>query len=87
MKNLKFFLRDQPYMPKHIDISRYVDARSPWKILEFWQSINLYEAMLKKNEAGKHFVLHDGPPYANGKIHIGHALDKTIKDIIPNAQK
>ncbi len=51
-------------------------------ILEFWKSINLYEALLKKNEAGKHFVLHDGPPYANGKIHIGHALDKTIKDII-----
>ena len=41
-----------------------------------------YNAILKKNEAGKHFVLHDGPPYANGKIHIGHALDKTIKDII-----
>ena len=51
-------------------------------ILEFWKSINLYEAILKKNEQGKHFVLHDGPPYANGKIHIGHALDKTIKDII-----
>ena len=51
-------------------------------LLEFWKSINLYEAILKKNEQGKHFVLHDGPPYANGKIHIGHALDKTIKDII-----
>ena len=56
-------------------------AQKEPKILEFWQSIHLYEAMLKKNEAGKHFVLHDGPPYANGKIHIGHALDKTIKDI------
>ena len=52
------------------------------KMLEFWQEIDLYNAILKKNEAGKHFVLHDGPPYANGKIHIGHALDKTIKDII-----
>ncbi|MBQ7908544.1 MAG: isoleucine--tRNA ligase [Elusimicrobiaceae bacterium] len=52
------------------------------KILEFWQQMDLYKAILKKNEAGKHFVLHDGPPYANGKIHIGHALDKTIKDII-----
>ncbi len=52
------------------------------KILEFWQQMDLYNAILKKNEAGKHFVLHDGPPYANGKIHIGHALDKTIKDII-----
>ena len=51
-------------------------------ILEFWKSLNLYQALLKRNEQGKHFVLHDGPPYANGKIHIGHALDKTIKDII-----
>jgi len=57
-------------------------AQKEPKILEFWQSMHLYEAILKKNEAGKHFVLHDGPPYANGKIHIGHALDKTIKDII-----
>ena len=57
-------------------------AQKEPSILEFWKSINLYEAMLKKNEDGKHFVLHDGPPYANGKIHIGHALDKTIKDII-----
>ena len=57
-------------------------AQKEPKILEFWQSIRLYDAILKKNEQGKHFVLHDGPPYANGKIHIGHALDKTIKDII-----
>lgn len=57
-------------------------AQKEPKILDFWKSIHLYEAMLKKNEQGKHFVLHDGPPYANGKIHIGHALDKTIKDII-----
>lgn len=57
-------------------------AQKEPKILDFWKQIGLYEAMLKKNEAGKHFVLHDGPPYANGAIHIGHALDKTIKDII-----
>ena len=51
-------------------------------ILDFWKKLDLYQAMLKKNEAGRHFILHDGPPYANGKIHIGHALDKTIKDIM-----
>lgn len=61
-------------------------AQKEPKILEFWKSINLYEAMLKKNEAGRHFILHDGPPYANGKIHIGHALDKTIKDIITKSR-
>ncbi len=42
----------------------------------------LYEKMLKKNEGKKSFVLHDGPPYANGEIHIGHALNKILKDTI-----
>ena len=42
----------------------------------------LYEKVLKKNEGHKHFVLHDGPPYANGEIHAGHALNKILKDTI-----
>lgn len=42
----------------------------------------LYEKILKKNEGHKHFVLHDGPPYANGEIHAGHALNKILKDTI-----
>ncbi len=43
---------------------------------------DLYEKILKKNEGHEHFVLHDGPPYANGEIHIGHALNKILKDTI-----
>ena len=43
---------------------------------------DLYEKMLKKNEGHESFVLHDGPPYANGEIHIGHALNKTLKDTV-----
>ena len=43
---------------------------------------DLYEKMLKKNEGKEPFVLHDGPPYANGEIHIGHALNKVLKDTI-----
>ncbi len=43
---------------------------------------DLYEKMLKKNEGKTPFVLHDGPPYANGEIHIGHALNKVLKDTI-----
>ena len=43
---------------------------------------NLYEKMLKKNEGKEPFVLHDGPPYANGEIHTGHALNKVLKDTI-----
>ena len=43
---------------------------------------DLYEKMLKKNEGKEPFVLHDGPPYANGEIHIGHAVNKILKDTI-----
>lgn len=52
------------------------------QILEFWQKLDLYNAVVKKHEADPVFVLHDGPPYANGHIHIGHALDKTVKDLV-----
>ncbi len=52
------------------------------KILEAIFENGLYEKILKKNEGKKSFVLHDGPPYANGEIHIGHALNKILKDAI-----
>ena len=52
------------------------------KILEKWAKIKLYEKMLKRKDAKGVFVLHDGPPYADGDLHIGHALNKTLKDII-----
>ena len=42
----------------------------------------LYEKILKKNKGHKTFILHDGPPYANGEIHAGHALNKILKDTI-----
>lgn len=47
-----------------------------------WEENKLYEAMLKKRDGQPTFVLHDGPPYANGNIHIGHALNKILKDIV-----
>ena len=52
--------------------------------VEFWQQNHLYEKRIekRKKEGAPTFILHDGPPYANGKIHIGHALNKTLKDII-----
>ena len=52
------------------------------KILENVFENGLYEKCLKKNEGNEPFVLHDGPPYANGVIHIGHALNKILKDTI-----
>lgn len=51
-------------------------------ILEKWEKEDLYHELMKKNEGKPLFVLHDGPPYANGDMHMGHALNKTLKDII-----
>ena len=50
--------------------------------LSRWEKINLYRKIQEKNAHGKPFILHDGPPYANGAIHMGHALNKVLKDII-----
>lgn len=47
-----------------------------------WEKNKIYEKALEKNKNNEHFILHDGPPYANGDIHIGHALNKILKDII-----
>lgn len=47
-----------------------------------WLEQNIYEKMLEKREGCESFVLHDGPPYANGDIHLGHALNKILKDVI-----
>ncbi|MBN9951897.1 isoleucine--tRNA ligase, partial [Listeria monocytogenes] len=47
-----------------------------------WEEEKLYEKIQEKNAGRKAYILHDGPPYANGELHMGHALNKTIKDII-----
>ena len=52
------------------------------EILKFWQENKIYEEIRKKFSGRDKFILHDGPPYANGKIHVGHSLNKTLKDII-----
>jgi len=52
------------------------------EILKFWEDNKIYQKRLELRKDAKPFILHDGPPYANGKLHIGHALNKTLKDII-----
>lgn len=52
------------------------------QILKFWEEIDLYKKILEMRENSRHYILHDGPPYANGHIHIGHALNKILKDIL-----
>ena len=52
------------------------------EMLRRWEEMDLYNEMLKKNEGKPRFSLHDGPPFSNGDIHMGHALNKSIKDFI-----
>ena len=52
------------------------------EILKQWDSINLYKELRKSSSGNEKFILHDGPPYANGNIHMGTALNKILKDII-----
>ena len=56
-------------------------AKEP-KLIEYWNKINLYEKLRKSSKGREKFVLHDGPPYANGNIHMGTALNKILKDIV-----
>ena len=56
-------------------------------ILERWQKNHLYENLRKESKDKEKFILHDGPPYANGHLHMGHALNKILKDIIVKYQQ
>ena len=58
-----------------------LSIREP-EILEYWKKIDLYKELRKSSNGKEKFVLHDGPPYANGNIHMGTALNKILKDII-----
>ena len=57
-------------------------AKREGPALEQWEQKKLYEQVQKARENAPMFILHDGPPYANGDIHIGHAVNKILKDII-----
>jgi isoleucyl-tRNA synthetase len=57
------------------------------QILERWQKLDLYARLRAAARGRPRFVLHDGPPYANGNIHIGHALNKILKDVVTRSQQ
>ena len=57
------------------------------KLLDRWAKMDLYNRLRETAKGREQFVLHDGPPYANGNLHIGHALNKILKDVIVRAQQ
>ena len=57
------------------------------EILARWQKLGLYQRLRAAAKGRPRFVLHDGPPYANGNIHIGHALNKILKDVVTRSQQ
>lgn len=61
-------------------------ARREPEMLKHWEKINLYQKIRSARKGQKKFILHDGPPYANGNIHLGHALNKILKDIVVKAK-
>lgn len=77
--------KDTVNLPKtKFDMRANAIKREP-ELQKFWEENHIYEN-LSQNNPGEIFVLHDGPPYANGALHMGHALNKTLKDIINKFQ-
>lgn len=74
--------KDTLHMPKTgFEMRGNLTKKEP-KYQQRWKEDQLYDKMLARHENAKPFVLHDGPPYANGDIHLGHALNKILKDVI-----
>src|SRR6185312_14026067 len=79
--------RSTVFLP-HTDFPMRADlAKREPLLLERWAKIDLWRRQRALSEGREKFVLHDGPPYANGNLHIGHALNKILKDLINRAQQ
>ena len=78
--------RDTVFLPKtDFPMKAGLAAKEP-AILERWARIKLYKKLREARAGRERFLLHDGPPYANGDIHMGHALNKILKDIVVRSQ-
>ncbi|MDC0093277.1 isoleucine--tRNA ligase [Alphaproteobacteria bacterium] len=78
--------KDTVYLPKtDFSMRAGLPAKEP-QILKVWEDIGLYQKLREQRKNSEPFILHDGPPYANGNLHIGHALNKIIKDVINRSQ-
>ena len=74
--------KDTVFLPKtDFPMKAGLPKREP-QLLERWAEIDLWKQLREQSAGRDPFILHDGPPYANGHLHIGHALNKILKDII-----
>ncbi|MEG3181115.1 isoleucine--tRNA ligase [Sphingomonas sp. LT1P40] len=78
--------RDTVFLPKtDFPMKAGLAAKEP-AILEHWARIGLYQRLREQRAGRERFILHDGPPYANGDLHMGHAMNKILKDIVVRSQ-
>ncbi len=82
MKNKKINYKNTINLPDNKFPMRGNLTNKEPKIIKEWIKKNIYNKIKNKNKKNKKFIIHDGPPFANGKIHLGHSLNKIIKDII-----
>ena len=75
------------FLPKtEFEMRGKLPEREP-VLLARWENMNLYRRQREQSAGREKFILHDGPPYANGNLHIGHALNKILKDVINRSQQ
>lgn len=86
MTDPKADYKDTVFLPKTDFPMKAGLANKEPAILERWQKIGLYERLREARAGREKFIFHDGPPYANGNIHIGHSLNKTLKDLVVRSQ-
>jgi isoleucyl-tRNA synthetase len=86
MSDPKADYKDTVFLPKTDFPMKAGLAQKEPAILAHWQKIGLYEKLREARAGREKFILHDGPPYANGNIHIGHSLNKTLKDLVVRSQ-
>lgn len=79
--------KDTVFLPKTAFSMKANLAEKEPQLIAYWQNMGLYGLLREQSRGRSKFVLHDGPAYANGHLHMGHALNKTLKDVIIRAQQ
>jgi isoleucyl-tRNA synthetase len=80
-------LKSTVYLPRtDFPMKAGLAKREP-ELLQRWARLDLYQRLREQSKGREKFILHDGPPYANGHLHIGHALNKILKDVVVRSQQ